>query len=93
VTIKELSALFGLSPRTIQDYVYRKILPPARCTGRGARAYGREHVEALRAYMAIRHNNVSAADAVRFCDEEGISLPEFVRRREVSIKTFGIGIA
>jgi predicted DNA-binding transcriptional regulator AlpA len=92
VTIDELRAPFGLSRWTIYQYVKRGILPPATGTGRGAH-WTNAHREALAAWMALRHNNVSGSQAVAFCKEEGISLPDFLKQREASIRTFGIGIA
>jgi DNA-binding transcriptional MerR regulator len=90
VTIDELRTPFGLSRHTIHDYVRRKIIPPPHGRGRRAR-YGTVHVTAIRAWQRLRHFHVSGTEVVRYCQDEGISLDQYVDQRERAIKTFGIG--
>lgn len=92
MTIHEFAALFGLSKHTVHTYVKRGILPRPEGPACAAR-YGRRHVEAMRAWRALQHTRVSGAEVVAFCREEGISLPEYVRRRERRIATLGMDVA
>jgi len=90
VTIDELRIPFGLSRHTIHDYVRREIIPPPEGRGRRAR-YTRRHVAAIRAWLKLRHFHVTGAEVVRYCQAEGISLDEYVDRRERAIQSFGLG--
>lgn len=93
VTVNELIAQFDfpITPRTIEYYVAEGIIPPPTGKTRAAR-YDHRHIEGIKAYRALQHSNVFGRHAVEFCREEGISLPEFVKQREDSLKTNGIGI-
>jgi DNA-binding transcriptional MerR regulator len=94
VTIQDLCSLFNIKPRTYHLWRarYRDAFPPPRGHGMYAR-YDNSHVEALRAFLALRHNNIPATQAVAYCAETGISLTQFVAQRERAIREFGIGIA
>lgn len=91
--IDELRELFGLSRHTIHAYVKRGLIPPP--TPRRSRwaRYGPEHVAAIRAYQALKHNNTILSEVGPLLREEGITLVEFVRRRESAIKAHGLGVA
>ena len=92
MTIRELADRFGVSPRTIHCWRARGVIPAPLGTRRYAR-YGQVHIEAIQAWLAIRHHFVSGAAAVAYCRENGISLSEYLREREASVRDFGIGIA
>ncbi len=92
VHIDELRAQFGLSRKTIHAYVAKGLIPPPRGIGRWA-TYGHDHVEAIRAYQALRHNNTSMIELSAFLREEGISIVEYVRRRERAVRAYGLGLA
>jgi DNA-binding transcriptional MerR regulator len=93
VHIDDLCRRFGYSRGTIKKLILRGLVPPARARGRYA-TYGPEHVEALAAYQALIHNNTSMPDVALLCREEGISIVEYTRRREASIRFHGLaGIA
>lgn len=91
MNIHELADLCGVSHRTIQDYVHDRLIPPPEPRNRNAR-YGARHVAAVRAILALKHNNTSLRDVAPFLAEEGIDITEYARRREVSIKTHGLGV-
>lgn len=92
MTGNELAERFGVSRRTINDWVQEGIIP--RPTGRGPNArYTTVHVEAIQAWFAFRHHFVSGAEAIAFCRESGITLTEYLKQREASIRDFGIGVA
>lgn len=90
--IDELARLSGFSPRTINTYVSRGLIPRPMGYGRWAR-YGQQHVEALVAYRALRHNNTALGELGGFLKEEGIGIVEYVRRREQAIRAHGLGVA
>jgi transposase len=93
MTMQDLCERFGVSPRTIHDWVQRDIVPrPFGGRGPGA-SYGQVHVEAIEAWLAHRHHFVSGSEAVAFCRENGITLREYHLLRERAIKDFGIGVA
>lgn len=92
MTSRELAARFGVSRRTIHDWIQRGIIPRPRGYGRWAR-YGVEHVDAIQAYLALRHHFVSGAAALAHCREHGITLNQYLRERERSVREFGIGVA
>jgi DNA-binding transcriptional MerR regulator len=93
VTIDELRERFGLSRKTINQYVWKGILPPP-AGGRGPAArYGLRHVEILEGLQALNHTRTVQREVVAHCREEGISIPEYVRRREAAIRAFGLGVA
>lgn len=61
-SIEELSAEFGYSPRTIQDFVRRGILPRQRGS-RKYPVYTDEHVRLLREYVrVVKDGRVTARD-------------------------------
>jgi DNA-binding transcriptional MerR regulator len=93
VTIDELRSQFGISRRTVYWYVESGVIPPPLGgRGKGAR-YDNRHVEGITAWRALQHNNVISKEALQLCREEGITLYQFMRRKEEAIKTFGLGIA
>lgn len=92
MTIHELARATGYAPRTIHDLVYKHLIPPPSGYGRWAR-YGPQHLEALRAYQSLKHNNTVLKEVGAFLREEGITLVEYLRRREQSIKAHGLGVA
>lgn len=93
MTNRELADRFGVSPRTIHDWIQRGIIPRPR-GGRGPAArYDSEHVEAIQAWLALRHHFVSGAAALAYCRENGITLTRYLREREASVRAFGIGVA
>ncbi len=97
MTIYDLCDLFNVSKKAIHKYRERGILRPPYGMGPDRHAtrnvyWGEAHVEDLRAYFALKHNNVTAKDAVRYCQETGITLREYVETREESIRRNGIGI-
>lgn len=93
MTIEELCQRFNVSRRTIRYYVEEGVIPPpSPPRGRNAQ-YDIRHVEAIQAYRALKHTNVVLDDAIAFCKEEGITLQQFLQRRENTIRQFGIGIA
>jgi len=89
--VQELADRFGVSKETIKTWKRRGILPPPYGKNKGA-WYGRAHVEAIEAYRCLQHNNVTARAAVEFCRETGLTLAQYLKTREVSIQTFGIGV-
>lgn len=94
MTIHELSDRFGVSRRTIHNWRQRGIIPPPLGTRRGPTArYGQAHVEAIQAWLALRHHFVSGTAALAHCREHGMTLTEYLREREASVRDFGIGIA
>jgi DNA-binding transcriptional MerR regulator len=88
---RELADRFGVSLWTIQTWRKRRIIPPPYGKNKGA-WYGRAHIEAIEAYRALQHNNVTAREAVDYCHETGQTLPQYLKIREASIRTFGIGV-
>lgn len=93
MTARELADRFGVSRRTIHDWRERGIIPPPH-GGRGLAAhYDSEHVEAIQAWLALRHHFVTGAAALAHCRENGITLTQYLHEREDSVKAFGIGIA
>lgn len=92
MTIRELAERFGVSPRTIHGWRERGIIP-APFGSRKHAHYGQVHVEAIQAWLALRHHFVSGTAAIAYCRENGISLSEYLREREESVRDFGIGIA
>jgi DNA-binding transcriptional MerR regulator len=93
LTIDELRERFGLSRTSIYELRRRGVLGPPK-GGRGPAAYyTNEHLEAIEAYRALQHTRVFIKDAVAHCAEEGISLPEFVARRQESYRDFQPGVA
>lgn len=91
--IHELAALVGLSPRTINQFVWLgRIDPPSPRRSRWSR-YSRKHLEQLRAYLALKHNNANLKEIDAILREDGIDLVEYVRRREAAIKAHGLGVA
>jgi phage terminase Nu1 subunit (DNA packaging protein) len=93
MTMQDLCERFGVSPRTIHDWVQRDIVPrPFGGRGRNA-SYGQVHVEAIEAWLAHHHHFVSGKDALEFCRENGITLREYHLLRERAIRDFGIGVA
>jgi DNA-binding transcriptional MerR regulator len=93
VSIVELAALFHISPRTIHKYRRLNVIPPpSRRGGRNAR-YDTRHVEGIRAWRDLQHLASRPREVIAFCQEEGITLPEYNERRRQSIADFGIGVA
>jgi DNA-binding transcriptional MerR regulator len=90
--IGELADRFGVSTLTIKSWKQRGIIPPPYGKNKGA-WYGRAHVEAIEAHLALQHNNVSSPAAAAYCREAGITPLQYLRLREQSIRTFGIGVA
>lgn len=94
VTIQELKRRAGVTytDRMIRYLIAHGFLDrPDGPPNRFAR-YGPRHVEQLRAYAALRHNNTNLTELATFLREEGISVVEYVTRREQSIKEFGLGV-
>lgn len=94
MTSHELCQRFGISRATF--YVWRKrgIVPPPTVGRRGpAVRYGPEHIAAIEAWLALRHHFVSGAAALAYCRDNGITLTDYLRERESSVKLFGIGVA
>lgn len=87
--IDELRAPFGLSRKTINTYVCRGIIPPPRGRTRNA-SYTTAHVDALRAYQALKHNNTVLTELGAYLREENLTLVEYVRAREERIKDHGL---
>ena len=90
--IDDLRALFGLSRAAIHKYRRQRLIPPPSPPHRWGK-YGREHVEAIRAIMALRHTATSLREVAALCTEDGISVVDYVRRREESIKRHGLSVA
>lgn len=88
--IDELRSRFGLSRNIIHEYVREGLLPPPVGYGRWAR-YGRAHMESLAACVALRDLKTSPFVVAAFLRDEGISVTEYVRRRESAIRTHGLG--
>lgn len=91
--IDELRQIFGLSRRTINYFVTRGVIPPPSPPRGNYARYAPECIPAIRAYLAIKHNNAILKDAIATAREEGISLVEYVRRREQAIRRHGLGVA
>lgn len=92
MTARELADRFGVDHRTIHKWRERGVIPPPLGTRRHPR-YEQTHIEAIQAWLAIRHHFVSGAAAVAYCRENGITLSEYLKEREASVRDFGIGIA
>jgi transposase-like protein len=92
VTVTDICQRYGISPHTLAKWRERGLVPRPFGWGRGTH-YGQIHIEAIEAHLAIKHNNVSIAQAVAYCKEAGITLPEYVKTREQSIRHFGLGVA
>lgn len=94
MSIHELARQFGVSERTIHDWRRRGIIPPPFGGPRGPTcSYGQVHVDAITAWMALRHHFTSGAAAIAYCRENGITLRDYLKERETAVRTFGIGIA
>ncbi len=93
MTSRDLAARFGVSHRTINEWVRRGVIPPARGGPGPAAYYDSEHVEAIQAWLALRHHFVSGAAAIAYCRENGITLAQYLRERESAVRDFGIGVA
>lgn len=91
MTIHDLTARFGVSRRTIYTWRRRGVLPPPYGPSCAAR-YGQAHVEAIEAWLALRHHFVSGAEALAHCRERGITLPQYLKERDASARAFGIGV-
>lgn len=92
MTIHDLAERFGVSPRTIHKWVRRGIVPKPWGHAASSR-YGLPHVEAIQAWLALRHHFVSGEQALAHCRQRGITLAQYLREREASVKEFGIGCA
>lgn len=93
MNIHELAALVGLSPKTINQFVWLgRIDPPSPRKSRYSR-YSQKHVAQLRAYQALKHNNANLKEIDAILKEDGIDLVEYVRRRAEAIKAHGLGVA
>lgn len=90
--IDELADRVGLSRWTIKHLIRERIIPPARGVGRWA-TYGPEHVAAARAWKKLRHASTTTTELAEFLQDERITVVEYVRRREASIKAHGLGVA
>lgn len=88
--IDELRSRFGLSRHSIHEYVRDGLIPPPSGVGRWAR-YGSAHVAAIAAYRALLDNNTCQKDLARHLKQEGISIVEYLRRREAAIREHGLG--
>lgn len=64
MTLAELSAATGVSPRTIRYYAQRNLLPPLSGRGRAAR-YGKEHIDALARIHAMQRSGACLRDVRR----------------------------
>lgn len=84
--------MFGVKRCTINKWRRIGVIPAPVGRNRYAR-YEQTHVEAIRAWLALRHHFVSGTAALAYCRESGISLSEYLREREQSVREFGIGIA
>jgi len=91
LTVHDLTSRFNVSQSTIWYWVSQGIIPPPYGKNRYAH-YGLKHIEEIEAYLAIKHNNVWAREAVAFCKEAGITLSEYVKIREQSIRENGMGV-
>lgn len=91
MTIHDLCAHFGINRRLVYSYIERDIIPPPYGRGRHA-YYGLIHTEALQAYRDLKHNNVSAPEALRYCAEAGITLRQYMLGRERDIRANGLGV-
>lgn len=91
MTVHELAARFGVTPKAIQRYRERGIIPPPYGRTRNAR-YGLAHVEAIEDYHALKHAFVYPAHALAFCREEGIPLRQYLRDRLQSATDNALGI-
>lgn len=92
MSIDELCDRFGVTRNTVHSWRKRGIIPAPFGQGKGS-WYGNPHVEAIEAHRALQHNNVSTQAALAHCRESGITLTQYLKSRELSIQTFGIGIA
>ncbi len=52
-SLKELSELAGVTPRTVRYYIVEGLLPPPLTTGRNA-SYGQEHLDRLHAIVTLK---------------------------------------
>lgn len=90
--IQELSDLTGVPVRTIHWWVHEGHVPPPH-GGRKYATYTHDHLEAIRAYLALKHNNTVMKEVAVFIKEEGITLVEYLKAREDTIRYHGLGVA
>lgn len=89
--IDELRAPYNLSRDQTHEMVRDGKLPRPRGYGRHAR-YGPEHAAALRVGWTVNNDlTASLREILVHVREEGISLTEYVRRREAHIRNHGLG--
>lgn len=91
MTVHELAARFNLRPATIRQYTWRGIIPAPYGKDRNAR-YGRAHVEAIEAYLALKHAFVYPAHALAHCREEGIPVKQYLLDRLQSATDNALGV-
>jgi hypothetical protein len=93
MTIQELCDLCHINRRTYESWRqrYPHLFPPPHGKTFAAR-YGPEHIEAVRAFLALKHNFAPVTHVTAYCAETGISLLQYVKQREQSIRDHGIGV-
>jgi len=92
VGIDELCELTGYKRTGIYTLVRKGIVsPPTGPKNRYAR-WTQRHVAEVRAWLDLKHNNCPGSELGPHLREEGISIVEYVTRREQSIKEFGLGV-
>jgi hypothetical protein len=93
VTKHDICQHFGIGGGTFETWRHRKIIPPPYGGKTRQAFYGQAHIDAIQAHFDLRHHNVSTKEAVAFCLEAGITLPQYVAWREKSLREFRLGIA
>ena len=83
MTLVELADALGVAPRQIRFLIAEGILPAAQKTGRGADAYGAEHLHQAQRYVALHRMGMKPAsikvlmafdEAVPIFQSQGVEL-------------------
>ena len=93
MTIRELADRFNVSPRTIHQWRGLGFPPPLGDRRGPVCRCGQEHVEWIVAWQDLHHHFVSGVQALAYCRDNGITLTDYLKQREASVREFGIGVA
>lgn len=88
--IDEFRSQFGVSRSVVYNAVKRGYIPPPHPHADPTQRWDISHVAEMRAYLALRDNNTVFGQVLTLLREDGITLADYLRRREDGIKQHGL---